>query len=309
MPDMTVFTPLTDDDIQALLDQHGLTLLGQQPISEGIENSNFMLQARRQNGIPVALVLTVFESLGEKDLPWFIDLLQHLAHAGLPVAAPLGREHALMTTKGKSALLVPRLSGRHVQQPTANQCATLGSFLARLHRQTLPPAGPAPDPTQQLDRLVAAHLQKLPADDQALARTLLARWQTRAPAPVLCHGDLFRDNVLFNGEQLSGVLDFYNAGAASAEFDLAVTMNDWCVNENGQPDVTRETALVDGYQHIRPLDHAARTRLPLALAIAALRFWLSRLGAPEHEGAVGQVHKDPQEFARLFALRARALGP
>ena len=124
---------------------------------------------------------------------------------------------------------------------------------------------------------------------------------------MLCHGDLFRDNVLFNGEQLTGVLDFYNAGAASAEYDIAIAMNDWCVDSEGHPDTALETALLDGYQRVRPLDNAARMRLPLALAIAALRFWLSRLGAPAREQAIGQGSKDPEEFARLFAQRAAAL--
>lgn len=304
---MTVFTPLSNDDIQGLLTQHGLTLLHQRPIAEGIENSNFMLEARRANGIPVALVLTVFETLGTEALPWFIRLLQGLAHAGLPVAAPLGGAQALMQVAGKPALLVPKLSGSHMQRPDTSHCASIGALLARLHRQALPEGATAPDPRQQLARLFADHADALPAAARDRADTLMARWQAASPPLVLCHGDLFRDNVLFNGEQLTGVLDFYNAGAASAEYDIAIAMNDWCVDSEGRPDTALETALLDGYQRVRPLDNAARMRLPLALAIAALRFWLSRLGAPAREQAIGQGSKDPEEFARLFARRAEAL--
>ncbi|MBZ2188766.1 homoserine kinase [Alcanivorax sp. JB21] len=304
---MTVFTPLSNDQIQQLLSRDGLTLVRQRPIVEGIENSNFMLEARRANGIPVALVLTVFETLTAEALPWFIDLLQQLAHQGLPVAAPLGGKTALMTVADKPALLVPRLSGSHIQSPDTSHCATVGALLARLHSQPLPPPGPAPDPNAQLSQLVTDHLDKLPTAQQEVAGKLLQRWHQHEPAPVLCHGDLFRDNVLFNGEQLTGMLDFYNAGAASAEFDIAIAMNDWCVDATGRPDPTLETALLDGYQHERPLGTAARMRLPLALAIAALRFWLSRLGAPPSEQAIGQGSKDPEEFARLFARRAAAL--
>lgn len=304
---MTVFTPLSNDQIQQLLSRDGLTLVRQRPIVEGIENSNFMLEARRANGIPVALVLTVFETLTAEALPWFVDLLQQLAHRGLPVAAPLGGKTALMTVADKPALLVPRLSGSHIQCPDTSHCATVGALLARLHSQPLPPPGPAPDPNTQLAQLMTDHRDKLPAAQQAIADTLLQRWHQHEPAPVLCHGDLFRDNVLFNGEQLTGMLDFYNAGAASAEFDIAIAMNDWCVDATGRPDPTLETALLDGYQHERPLGTAARMRLPLALAVAALRFWLSRLGAPPSEQAIGQGSKDPEEFARLFARRAAAL--
>ena len=154
---MTVFTPLSNDDIQGLLTQHGLTLVHQRPIAEGIENSNFMLEARRANGIPVALVLTVFETLSIEALPWFIRLLQGLAHAGLPVAAPLGGAQALMQVAGKPALLVPKLSGSHMQRPDTSHCASIGALLARLHRQALPEGATAPDPRQQLARLFAGH--------------------------------------------------------------------------------------------------------------------------------------------------------
>src|SRR5690606_17833295 len=172
------------------------------------------------------------------------------------------------------------------------------------------PDGPVvpPNPMQQLAKLVDQHLHRLPATDRTRAQALLARWQQRLPVPVLCHGDLFRDNVLFNGQQLTGLLDFYNAGKAPAEYDLAVTLNDWCLDAARRPVPALETALLNGYQHVRPLDTAARMRLPLALAIAALRFWLSRLGAQTPgEEVIGQGRKDPAEFEALFRLRAAAL--
>ena len=306
---MTVFTPLTPDQISALLARHQLTLLRQRPISEGIENSNYLLEARRANGIPVALVLTVFETLPAKSLPWFIELLQRLQGIGLFVPAPLGGAGALMEVAGKPAFLVPKLSGHHLTQADSTQLATLGSALARIHL-TPAPDGLAvpPNPMQQLAALVDGHLHRLPAPERARAETLLARWQQHTPAPVLCHGDLFRDNVLFNGQQLTGLLDFYNAGEAPAEYDLAVTMNDWCLDATRRPVPALENALLNGYQHVRPLDTAARLRLPLALAIAALRFWLSRLGAEAPgEEVIGQGSKDPAEFEALFRLRAAAL--
>lgn len=306
---MTVFTPLTPDQISALLARHHLTLLHQRPISEGIENSNYLLEARRANGIPVALVLTVFETLPADTLPWFIDLLHRLQSRGLFVPAPLGGTQALMEVAGKPAFLVPKLSGHHLVQADRSQLSTLGSALAQIHL-TRPPEGLAtpPNPMQQLATLVAHHLHRLPAPDQARAAALLARWQQHLPAPVLCHGDLFRDNVLFNGQQLTGLLDFYNAGEAPAEYDLAVTMNDWCLDAARRPVPALETALLNGYQHVRPLDMAARMRLPLAQAVAALRFWLSRLGAEvPGEEVIGQGSKDPAEFEALFRLRAAAL--
>jgi homoserine kinase type II len=306
---MTVFTPLTPDQISALLARHQLTLLHQRPISEGIENSNYLLEARRANGVPVALVLTVFETLPAESLPWFIALLHRLQARGLFVPAPLGGTHALMEVAGKPAFLVPKLSGSHLAQADGTQLATLGSALAQIHLTQAPenPVVP-PNPMQQLASLVDNHLHRLPAPDRARAETLLARWQQRLPTPVLCHGDLFRDNVLFNGQQLTGLLDFYNAGEAPAEYDLAVTMNDWCLDAARRPVPALETALLNGYQHVRPLDMAARMRLPLALAVAALRFWLSRLGAEmPGEEVIGQGSKDPAEFEVLFRLRADAL--
>ncbi len=306
---MTVFTPLTPDQISALLAEHQLTLLHQRPISEGIENSNYLLEARRANGIPVALVLTVFETLPADSLPWFIELLHRLQARGLFVPAPLGGTQALMEVAGKPAFLVPKLSGHHLARADGTQLATLGSALAQIHLTQAPEnLTVPPNPMQQLATLVDNHLHRLPGPDRARAETLLTRWQQRLPTPVLCHGDLFRDNVLFNGQQLTGLLDFYNAGEAPAEYDLAVTMNDWCLDAARRPVPALETALLNGYQHVRPLDMAARMRLPLALAIAALRFWLSRLGAEQPgEEVIGQGSKDPAEFEVLFRLRADAL--
>lgn len=303
---MTVFTALTDTQIQSLLSRQQLTLVSSRPISEGIENSNYMLEARRANGIPVALVLTLFERLSAEQLPWFIRLTHALQARGLPVPAPLGGEAALMEMAGKPALLVPKLAGAHVRHASPGQLATLGRALATLHLSPLTTDGAPPGPEQQLQELVATHLPTLPEAARSRAGPLLERWWAAPATPVLCHGDLFRDNVLFSGARLTGLLDFYNAGFASAEYDLAITINDWCLGPQRQPNAALQRALLDGYQQLRPLDSAARRRLPLTLAIAALRFWLSRLESAAETPVFGPGRKDPAEFEQLFAIRAAA---
>lgn len=304
---MTVFTALSDTQIQSLLSRQQLTLVSSRPISEGIENSNYMLEARRANGIPVALVLTLFERLTAEQLPWFIQLTHALQARGLPVPAPLGGEGALMALAGKPALLVPRLPGSHVQQASPDQLATLGRALAALHLSPMDDAGAPPGPEQQLQDLSATQLRCLPEAARQRAEQLLAHWCAETAPAVLCHGDLFRDNVLFSGDRLTGLLDFYNAGFASAEYDLAITINDWCLGPQRQPQAALQDALLDGYQQLRPLDSAARRRLPLALAIAALRFWLSRLEGAAEAPVFGPGWKDPAEFEQLFLLRAAAV--
>ena len=304
---MSIFTHVSDQHIGELLEPLGLHLDQARPATHGIENSNYLLYCHGADGATRGLVLTLFESRPHAELPWFADLLGNLAAAGLPVPAPLAvhGEHILKIA-GKPAFLVPWLPGEHVFNPDADHCAAVGALLAQLHAQPLP-ATPAPHSERQLLTDLAT---ELPADDQDLAgaaRTTLGAWADTTGTPCLIHADLFRDNVLFSGHSVTGLLDLYNACAELPEYDLAVALNDWCLNDTGlpRPDCTR--ALLDAYRQHHPLNEAL---LPLALAVAALRFYLSRCRAQRlayhRDQAQGMVSKDPEPMRRLFMLRWQA---
>lgn len=293
---MSVFTHLTHTEISALLAPLGYRLVSMQPASAGIENSNYLLRCEGPDRQPLGRVLTILETIPEADVPWFVSLMQILAQQGLPVPAP---QHGLLHVHGKPALLAPWLPGHHVDQPTPDQCRQVGALLARLHGCP-PPSSPPPHDERQVLAHLQTRLSLLPEDWHEPARQTLARWRDSKGPRTLVHADLFRDNVLFFEGKVSGVLDLYHACLELPVYDLAVALNDWCTDAAGEPDPTREAALLEGYGDPGT---SQRALLPLALAVAALRFWLSRAEV----AADSEQRKDPMEFARIFARRWQAL--
>jgi len=303
---MSVYTPLSHNQLATVLDGYGYRLLTFRAASHGIENSTFLIEAEDRHQQPAPLVLTVFEALDHEALTPYLVLLAHLAEQDLPVPAPLQDNdgHDQITVAGKPAVLMPRLPGEHDFAVDLDRCRQVGALLARLHQCDTAPLQPLPDERQRLDSL-ASCLNKLPDDHREGARALLSDWQARPAGTTLIHGDLFRDNLLWQQGHISALLDFYNACLDYPEYDLAVTLNDWCVDNHGKPVAEREQALLEGYRaHGGQVDDSL---LLEALAVAALRFWLSRLAGPVSEHSEGQGSKDPEEFARIFQWRIEAL--
>lgn len=305
---MSVYTQVETVVLATLLARFELTLEQAEAARHGIENSTFLIRAHTSNGEPRPVVLTVFEQFTEEMLLPYLDLLAALAAAGLPVpAALLDRQgERLLDLAGKPAVLVPRLPGKHCFEPDAEHCRQIGAWLARLHGQPAPPGRVLTSERQRLEAFTH-HLCRLNDTDVIHAHQLLDQWAEVEPGEILIHGDLFRDNALFDEQgQLTGVLDFYNACLERPEYDLAVALNDWAVAADGRPVPRREAALLAGYRDAG--GHWEGQVLELALAVAALRFWLSRLGGPISEESEGEGSKDPGEFARIFGYRFSALG-
>jgi homoserine kinase type II len=317
---MSVFTRLTQEDVAPwLASEHGLTLVALTETTDGIENSNFFVDATDAEGRPVRRVLTVFESVSESDLPWFCALLTHLGTAGLPVPAPyVGRESGRIgRLHGKPCVLVPRLPGHHVKSPGAPQCRAVGEMLAKLHVAgrdfTLPRANPFGDAwrTATSQRLAFA----LSDDDARLIHTLLQHWRERESALNLprgiAHADLFHDNALFTGYDITGVIDFYYACEETFLYDLAIVINDWCRDARKRLDRRRQASVLAGYQSIRPLTPDEQALLPLWQVFAALRFWLSRLERAVADDTGRRSSKSPEEMKTLLleALAESGIDP
>jgi len=281
--------------------------------TSGIENTNYFVETSQGRW-----VLTVFERLTHAQLPFYLGLMQHLARRGLPVPEPRTDEHGqfLHTLAGKPAAVVNLLPGASVDAPDLRHCAALGAMLARLHQAAL-------DYPLQQDNLrglpwwretVPVLRAHVPADiaqrlDEELAfqERLHAAPATRALPRGPVHADLFRDNALFDGPdeapRLSGVFDFYFAGVDHHVFDLAVCLNDWCVDlADGRLDEARAQALVQAYHAQRPLQAAELRALPGMRRAAALRFWLSRLSDWHLPRPASLLQpKDPVHFSRVLA--------
>ena len=304
---MSVYTSVNEAELDAWLRQYSVgELKSLEPIKAGIENTNYFVTTAQG-----AYVLTLFERLPAAELPFYLDLMAHLARHGIPSPAPIAdlADHYLQTLKGKPAALVTRLPGRSIERPAAAECAELGALLARMHLagRSYPaylenPRGP------KWWRLAANELKPhLGKEEVALVESELGfQAQHRFPdlprGPV--HADLFRDNALFQKGRISGVIDFYFAGVDCLLYDMAVCANDWCLDENFGLEKARMDALMAAYEAVRPLTPGERTAWPVMLRAAALRFWLSRLHDFHLPRAGMLVHKhDPAHFRRILECR------
>jgi len=281
--------------------------------SRGIENRNFFI-ATEYDGISREYVLTIMEqaaSAGHQLVP----LLTACRALGLPVAAPFHTHdgHAELWLDGKPALLCPRLPGRHPLNPTASQVAAVGRFLARLHSGTRNMADLLPDYPRTVDWLrmqgsacqpfISFQRQRLMARAMAAVEGLLQRHDVQALPTGVIHGDLFRDNALFNTWGLSGVLDFHHASRGYLVYDLAVAANDWCTEpRSGRMQQGHLLALLAAYHGIRPLEPRELVFLPLFALYAALAFWQSRLivALARARGEADRAN-DPADFERIVS--------
>ena len=313
---MAVFTPVSPPEASALLRRLDLgALTSLRGIEGGIENTNYFVTCDAGE-----FVLTLFERLTAEQLPFYLQLMKHLAGAGIPVPDPQAdaQGRILHSVCGKPAALVNRLRGRSQLAPQAVHCAAVGDMLARMHLVGRSFALQQPN-LRALPWWNATAPVVLPHLDAAQAALLQSEldWQNRVAqsadfaalprGPV--HADLFRDNVMFDGEALTGFFDFYFAGVDSWLFDLAVALNDWCIDlPTGAHDAERASAFLRGYQAVRPLQDAERRLLPELARAGALRFWISRLWDYHlpRDAALLTPH-DPTHFERV--LRQRAAHP
>lgn len=309
---MAVFTEVSFDEAAALVSRLDIgqltTLTG---ITAGIENTNYFVDTTEGRW-----VLTLFERLTFEQLPFYLHLMKHLARRGIPVPDPqadAGGE-LLHSLKDRPAAVVTRLPGRHHLAPDTAHCASVGAMLARMHlagsdfplhqpnlrglawwEETVPVVLPHLDDAQR--ELISAEL----AYQQHVAASAPYAQLPRGPI----HADLFRDNVMFDGDALTGFFDFYFAGVDTLLFDLAVCLNDWCIDlESGRLEEERANAFIAAYDAVRPLTGGELRLMPAMLRGGALRFWISRLWDFHlpRDATMLKPH-DPAHFERVLRSR------
>ena len=321
---MAVYTEISFNEARDLLRLLNLgELQTMEGCSGGIENTNYFVTSDHSE-----YVLTVFERLTFAQLPYYLHLMKHLAARGIPVPDPaLDATGAILhSLQGKPACVVNKLRGKSELAPTPAHCAQVGEMLARMHlagrdyersqpnlralpwwNETVPVILPFLSEAQRSLIVSELAFQNHIAESSAFAAL------PRGPI----HADLFRDNVMFDnspaGAQLSGFFDFYFAGNDSWLFDLAVSLNDWCIEHGNGPTAGANAAshaaqFIASYGSVRPLTAAERQLLPAMLRAAALRFWISRLWDFHlpREASMLKAH-DPAHFERV--LRQRVLHP
>jgi homoserine kinase type II len=309
---MAVFTSVTLEDVDQWIKQFPLgRALALKGIASGIENTNYFLTTERGE-----YVLTIFENLNFEQLPFYLELMRHLAARGVLVPAPVPNEQGRLCVAlhGKPAAIVSKLEGSSQMDPQPVHCAEVGAMLARMH---LAGRGfPLYQPNlrglswwHHAAPAVMPHLSPAEADLLRAEMHFQDAWagsdtyKRLQQGPV--HADLFRNNVMFDGERLTGFFDFYFAGCDTWLFDVAVTVNDWCIDlASGKLDEARVRAMLDAYHAVRPFTEDEKHTWQCALRAGALRFWLSRLYDlhKPREAELLTPH-DPTHFERILRER------
>lgn len=304
---MSVYTNVLPHELDEFLEYYSLGQLQQfAGISDGIENTNYFVTTSKGQ-----YVLTLFEELSLEELPYFLELMAFLAEANIPTAHPVKDKEGnyLRVLNGKPAALVKRLNGASIDLPNEKQCSAIGVHMARMHvasskfkfeRQ----ASRGIDWRKQTAERV---MSKLNQKEQDLLRQELAYHDStklgELPVSVI-HADLFRDNALYIGDELTGMIDFYYAYNGCCLYDLAVTINDWCVNGDAERNKHNSAALLQAYQTVRPIEQHERDAWQAVLRAAALRFWLSRLQDKHFPRDGEMTHiKDPDVFKKIIEHR------
>lgn len=320
---MAVYTEVSDDEMRAFIAGYDIgDVVSYTGIAEGVENSNFLVQT--ETG---PYILTIYEKrVNPAELPFFVELMEHLAARGLACPTPLhGRDGVVLRQLcGRPAAMVTFLRGMSAKRLSAGHCAALGEAMAQMHLKGADFAGtrannlsvtgwrPLFEQCRDGADQVKPGLQAFIAER---LDELEKSWPKTLPSGLI-HADLFPDNVFFMADKetredrVSGLIDFYFACTDFLAYDVAICLNAWCFEPDSSFNATKARALLNGYRKIRPLSADELDTLPLLAQGAAMRFLLTRLydwlNTPE--GALVK-RKDPLEYYRKLRFHQGLSGP
>lgn len=315
---MAVYTEVSDSQVVDLLQSYDLGApRAVKGIAEGVENSNFLLVTERGQ-----FILTLYEKrVDPADLPFFLGLMEHLAGKGVNCPVPVRTRAGELTAEiaGRPSAIATFLDGMWVRKPGLNHCAELGAALARMHlagrdfslhrknalaledwRPLFNRCADRADEVQPgLHDMIAAELDYLEAN-----------WPVDLPRGVI-HADLFPDNVFFQSDRLSGLIDFYFSCNDLYAYEIAICLNAWCFESAGDFNVTKASHLLTRYRTERDVSPEEIDALPILARGSAMRFLLTRLFDWLDESTDGSLvrKKDPLEYVRKLRFHQQVTGP
>jgi homoserine kinase type II len=314
---MAVYTEVSDDQLNDFLEGFNLGApLSFKGIAEGVENTNFLLVTEKGR-----FILTLYEKrVNKEDLPFFLDLIEHLSNGGIICPTPLhdNEGKTLKNCAGRPAALFTFLDGMSVKRPTAHHCGALGAALGEFHQCGLSFKGQRENSfsisgLKDFYNNIDGNISSIEPDLAAIIEDEIAylsnSWPAGLPTGVI-HADLFPDNVFFLGDEVSGLIDFYFACIDFLSLDLAITINAWCFEQDHSFNVTKAGRFLSAYHQIRPIDPEEIETLPIIARAAALRFLLTRTHdwlVPSDGALVAK--KDPREYLRKLKFHQSISNP
>lgn len=301
---MAVYTSINIDEISSFLNSYNLPdLKSFKGISSGVTNTNYVIET-----IDAKYILTIFEQAQPKDIQYYVDLMSFLSNKKYHCPTPIQNQEGfhLGEIKNKPALLVSLLSGRELKSVSNDNCFAVGVSLAQMHQLTQDYKVFIANPRglNWMNRVFDEIHPLLSNDEVEIIRDELIfldqNFNSNLPSGII-HADLFKDNVLFYNHNVSGVIDFYYACYDLYIYDIAIALNDWCINEFFLIDAEKKRYFLNGYESIRELSEDEKNFLPISLRLAAMRFWLSRL-YDFHFKKDGEITytKAPEHFKKIL---------
>lgn len=305
---MSVYTSISDSEFSEILKSYSLgNFVSAQGIQAGIENTNYFVTTTKGE-----FVFTLFEKINRQQLKLYISLLQELSLAGIHCPQPQYdiNKQTINQIKDKPFTFVSRLKGKNITSVNTNHCQAIATELAKLHTTALSISNSSDKLLQNRrgktwrEYTAKNLIHRLSSDDAELVTSEFEHYQlfddSKLPKGII-HADLFTDNALFEHDQLSGIIDFYDACYDTYLYDIAITINAWCTNEQGELVEQLVSGFLQNYQSIRPLTDAEIKAWPIMLRIAAMRFWLSRLedSLTQRQGDLTH-YKNPEEYQRIL---------
>ena len=310
---MAVYTAVSQTDIEHIESLYGFRNVHLKPIAEGVENSNYLLTHEDARAI-----LTLYEQrVATSDLPFFLGLMQHLAKKAVPCPLPIqGKDGAVVhDVAGKQAAIVSFLNGKSVTRIYPEHCREVGKYLAQMHLAgngfsiTRPNALSLSAWPVMWENIKAKAAKEWPETieiiDQQMMR-LKSEWPAQLPKGII-HADLFPDNVFFENENLSGLIDFYFACNDMLAYDLAICLNAWCFEPNYEFNITKSQRMLEGYTALRALSAEERDAFPILCLGAAMRFLMTRMTDwlnPKPDALV--TPKNPMEYFKKLKFHSTA---
>ncbi len=311
---MAVYTKVSESEASAFLDAYNIgNLVALTGIKAGVENTNYRLNTDRG-----AFILTLYEKrMKPEELPFFLNLMAYLAARGILCPQPIVNRHGKMVgdLAGKKAAMVTHLSGESRTLILPEHCAALGRNLAEMHlavgdfkesRSNSMGLDSWRSLAQSIGKAADDFVPELSSRIRRELQSLYENWPQDLPEGII-HADLFPDNVLFDGDNLSGFIDFYFACRDFFAYDLAICLNAWCFEQHRGFNLTKASAMMRAYDAVRPLSVAEKKALPVLARGSALRFMLSRMYDSLNTSSEALVKmKDPKEYLYRLDFHAQA---
>lgn len=277
---MSVYTSVSDEEMRLFLQNYDLgDFVSLKGIAQGITNTNYFVTTVKDR-----YVLTIFEELEATELPFFLDLMLHLNENGVACPKPIAQKNQQLAASlhQKPACLVTTLTGKDTNTPSEAQCFNVGAMLAKMHIASASFTQTMQNPRDaSWWRESAIRLYPYLSEDDAQLLKKIIQFLDENPDSHLpqgiIHADLFKDNVLLDGDHVAGFIDFYYASTGSFVYDIAIAINDWAQTETHTIIPSLQQAFLDGYQSVRPLSVDELNYLPIAHKAGCVRFWVSRL--------------------------------